>query len=63
MHTRGRGDRIKRQAPTHRPSGGLADSLYEAKAAFRAAWEPSCTVRGNPQTRQTGAAIAAHGVF
>jgi hypothetical protein len=24
---------------SHRPTGGLADSLDEAKAAFRAAWE------------------------
>ena len=25
--------------PTHGPNGGVADSLDEAKAAFRAAWE------------------------
>jgi hypothetical protein len=26
-------------APSHRPNGGVADSLDKAKAAFRAAWE------------------------
>jgi hypothetical protein len=26
-------------APSHGPNGGVADSLDEAKAAFRAAWE------------------------
>jgi len=26
-------------APSHSPNGGVADSLDEAKAAFRAAWE------------------------
>jgi hypothetical protein len=25
--------------PSHGPNGGMADSLDEAKAAFRAAWE------------------------
>jgi hypothetical protein len=25
--------------PTHGPNGGVADSLDEAKAAFRAAWQ------------------------
>jgi hypothetical protein len=30
---------IARRAPTHGPNGGVADSLDEAKAAFRAAWE------------------------
>jgi hypothetical protein len=25
--------------PTHGPNGGVANSLDEAKAAFRAAWE------------------------
>jgi hypothetical protein len=25
--------------PTHSPSGGVADSLDEAKEAFRAAWD------------------------
>ena len=28
-----------RMAPSHSPNGGVADSLDEAKAAFRAAWE------------------------
>jgi hypothetical protein len=37
---RHRGGRImKRRAPSHGPSGGVADSLDEAKAAFRAAGE------------------------
>jgi hypothetical protein len=35
---RGRGDRIKRRVPSHGPNGKVADSLDEAKAAFRAAW-------------------------
>jgi hypothetical protein len=35
---RGRGDRVRR-APTHGPNGGVADSLDEAKAPFRAGWE------------------------
>jgi hypothetical protein len=28
-----------RPAPVHGPNGGVADSLDEAKAAFRAAWD------------------------
>jgi hypothetical protein len=27
------------RVPTHGPNGGVADSLDEAKAAFRRAWE------------------------
>jgi len=30
--------------PTHSPSGGVADSLDEAKAAFRAAWQRPLSV-------------------
>ena len=37
---RARGDRrISRRSPSHGPSGGVADSLDEAKAVFRAAWD------------------------
>jgi hypothetical protein len=31
-------DRMERRAPSHGPNGGAADSLDDAKAAFRAAW-------------------------
>ena len=34
-----RGRRPHPRLPTHGPSGGVADSLDEAKSAFRAAWE------------------------
>ena len=34
-----RGRRPHPRLPTHGPSGGMADSLDEAKSAFRAAWE------------------------
>jgi hypothetical protein len=30
---------IGMRAPTHEPNGGMADSLDEAKAAFKTAWE------------------------
>ena len=30
---------IRLHAPTPAPNGGVADTLYEAKAPFRAAWE------------------------
>jgi hypothetical protein len=33
---KGKGEIVR--APSHDPSGGVADSLDEAKAAFRAAW-------------------------
>src|SRR5262249_4339809 len=37
---RRRGHRINRRAPSHGSNGGVADTLDEAKAAFRsAAWE------------------------
>jgi hypothetical protein len=31
--------------PSHGPNGGVADSLDEAKAAFRAAWDACGTKR------------------
>jgi hypothetical protein len=34
-----RGRRPHPRLPTHGPNGGVADSLDEAKSAFRAAWE------------------------
>jgi hypothetical protein len=37
------------RAPTHGPSGGVADSLEEAKAAFRAAGERSVGYRGGEE--------------
>jgi hypothetical protein len=34
------------RAPSHGPNGGAADSLDEAKAAFRAAWQRPLSVTG-----------------
>jgi len=34
-------NRAARASPSRGPSGGVADSLDEAKAAFRAAWVPA----------------------
>jgi hypothetical protein len=34
------------RAPTHGPNGGIADSLDEAKAAFRRAWERAGQTKG-----------------
>jgi hypothetical protein len=49
-----------RPAPSRGPSGGVADSLDEAKAEFRAGGGGAAP---NPKNRQTGATIEAHGVF
>jgi hypothetical protein len=38
IRLRGRGDRINRCAPSPAPTAAWADTLAEAKAAFRAAW-------------------------
>jgi hypothetical protein len=37
---------IGERAPTHGPNGGNADSLDEAKAAFRQAWERAGQTKG-----------------
>src|SRR6516165_2782796 len=56
-------DRIKRRAPSHRPNGGVADSLDEAKAVPRGGGAEAL----NWQTRRTSSdsnkvsALGTHG--
>jgi hypothetical protein len=51
---------LRLRAPTHGPNGGMAVSLDEAKAAFRAAWKrirhrlPHYRVAPAPSPRPTG---------
>jgi hypothetical protein len=54
---RRRGDRVSRRAPSHGQNAGVADSLGEAKAAFRAAGD-GVEMKKPSQKRATASRIA-----